>query len=145
MASPHVTLVNEQNFEAEVLKADKLVLIDFSAEWCGPCKALAPTLEAFAAENEATVKVVKIDVDESPNLAQAFGVRGMPTLLTLKTRAAADGKVEVAIVGGLMGNQPKSELEKLLANSLAALASLTENAAPPAAKKKRTPKGPTAE
>jgi thioredoxin 1 len=141
MASPHVTHVNETNFEAEVLKSDKLVLIDFSAEWCGPCKALAPTLEKFAEDNKAAVKVVKIDVDESPRLAQAFGVQGMPTLLTIKARAADDGRVELAVVGGLMGNQPRSELDKLLADSLLRLS--TPAAEPPVKKRPSVRKPPT--
>ena len=107
--SPHITVVDEKNFETEVLKSDKLVLIDFYADWCGPCKALAPTLEDFAEENKDTVKVVKINVDENQNLAKAFGVRSIPTLVTMKDGAA---------LNGMKGNVPKSGIENLIAESL---------------------------
>lgn len=104
MTSPFVTSVNAQNFEAEVLKSDKLVLIDFYADWCGPCKALAPTLEKFAQENP-DVKVVKVNVDESPELANAFKVQSIPTLVTMK-----DGKG----VYGAVGAPSASELKKFV-------------------------------
>jgi len=109
MASKHVVEVTEANFETEVLKADKLVLIDFYATWCGPCKGLAPILEQFAEENKDTVKVVKIDVDANPKLAEAFQIRAMPTLVTMK-----DGQG----IYGVQGAMPKSALEKFAADSL---------------------------
>ena len=109
MASPNITLVNEANFEDEVLKSGKLVLIDFYADWCGPCRALAPTLEEFAAENADKVKVVKINVDENENLAKGFNVRSIPLLVTMK-----DG---VALYGAT-GALPKKGLEELVAESL---------------------------
>lgn len=108
MASPYITLVNKDNFEDEILKADKMVLIDFYADWCGPCKGMTPALEKFAEENKDTVKVVKVDVDASPEIAQAFGVRAMPTLVTMK-----DGKG----VLGTRGAQSKQGLEELLEKS----------------------------
>jgi thioredoxin 1 len=86
--SGFVIPVNESNFEQEVLNADKLVLIDFYADWCGPCQSLAPRLEKFAEDNKDKVKTVKINVDESPNLAGAFGVRSIPTLVTMRGREA---------------------------------------------------------
>jgi len=125
MTSPHITIVTEANFEKDVLNSDKLVLIDFYAEWCSPCKALAPTLEAFAEENKDTVKVVKINVDESPNLAAAFQVKSIPTLITMK-----DGQA----IFGTLGNLPKSDLEKLVAESMQELDAPT---------KKPSDKGPT--
>ena len=73
-------LVNQTNFEQEVLKADKPVLVDFFANWCMPCKMFAPILEAFAEENEGKIKVVKIDVDEATSLAQKYRVMSIPTL-----------------------------------------------------------------
>lgn len=133
MTSPFITPVNEQNFEKEVLQADKLVLIDFYADWCGPCKALAPTLEKFAEDNMDKVKVVKINVDESPNLAGAFGIQSIPTLVTMKGNQA---------VFGVMGNQPRKVLDQLLEQSLQAVAAnniipeAKDNTPPPA------PKGP---
>ena len=109
MTSPFITLVDEKNFEAEVLKSDKLVLIDFYADWCGPCKALAPTLEKFAEDNKDKVKVVKVNVDESPNLSAAFGIRSIPTLVTMKDNQALYGAV---------GNLPREALDKLIDQSL---------------------------
>lgn len=75
--------INEDNFEKEVLESEKTVLIDFFADWCGPCKMLSPIIEQFAKENEK-VKVVKINVDELPNLAVKYGVRSIPTLVVIK-------------------------------------------------------------
>ncbi len=112
MTSAHTTQVNDKNYESEVVKSDKLVLIDFYADWCGPCKSMAPTLEKFAEENKDKVKVVKVNIEESPRLAAAFGVKSIPTLVTLK-----DG---VAIYGAV-GAVPKSSLEKLVAESLKSL------------------------
>ncbi|MBI1215138.1 MAG: thioredoxin [Alphaproteobacteria bacterium] len=128
--------VNEQNFEEEVLKSDKLVLIDFYADWCGPCKALAPTLEKFAEENQDKVKVVKINVDESPNLAGAFNVRSIPTLVTMKGNEA---------IYGVTGGVPKNVLEQLLEQSLQAVAANDIKGDKPAAPSSKKPggKGPT--
>ena len=75
--------INEDNFEKEVLEIEKTVLIDFFADWCGPCKMLSPIIEQFAKENEK-VKVVKINVDELPDLAVKYGVRSIPTLVVIK-------------------------------------------------------------
>lgn len=104
-----VTPVNDANFEKEVLKSDKLVLIDFYADWCGPCKSLAPRLEKFAEAHQANVKVVKINVDENPKLAAAFGVRSIPMLLTMK-----DGQA----IYKTMGAVPDSTLENMCTQSL---------------------------
>lgn len=73
-------LVNQNNFEQEVLKADKPVLVDFFAEWCMPCKMFAPILEDFAEENERKLKVVKVNIDEAIQLAQKYRVMSIPTL-----------------------------------------------------------------
>ena len=94
--------VNKDNFEVEVIKSDKPVIVDFWAEWCGPCKALAPILDEVAGE-VSNAKVVKVNVDEAQELAQQYGIRGIPTLIFFK-----DGEVKSTLVG----NQPKAEILK---------------------------------
>jgi thioredoxin 1 len=78
--------LKEDSFESEVLRSDVPVLVDFYAEWCGPCKALAPTLDALAAETPQA-KIVKINIDESPNLAARYGIKSVPSLLVFKNGA----------------------------------------------------------
>jgi|TARA_Y100000748_G_C15440194_1_gene466837 thioredoxin 1 len=94
--------VNKDSFEAEVINSDKPVIVDFWAEWCGPCKALAPILDEVAQE-VSDAKVVKVNVDESGELAQQYGIRGIPTLIFFK-----GGEVKSTLVG----NQPKAEILK---------------------------------
>lgn len=84
MASQNVQVFNDINFDQEVLKAEGPVLVDFTATWCGPCKALSPIVEQVADELAGTVKVGKLDVDESPLTASKYGVRGVPTLIVFK-------------------------------------------------------------
>ncbi|MBP3890893.1 MAG: thioredoxin [Solobacterium sp.] len=96
--------ITSENFEAEVLKADKPVLLDFWASWCGPCKMLAPIVEEIANEN-TDIKVGKVNVDEQPQLAQQFGIMSIPTILVFK-----DGKVANQTVG----YQPKENLLALV-------------------------------
>lgn len=95
--------VTEDTFEQEVLKADLPVLVDFSAVWCGPCKMLDPLVQQLAVEWQGKVKVLKLDVDESPTLAMDFQVMGVPTLMLFK-----DGKP----VERVTGYQPKDRLAK---------------------------------
>lgn len=84
MASEKVLSFNDLNFDDEVIKSDKPVLVDFTATWCGPCKALAPIVDQLAQELDGKVKVGKLDVDESPVTAGKFGVRGVPTVMVFK-------------------------------------------------------------
>jgi thioredoxin 1 len=84
MASDKVQVFNDLNFEQEVLKSSVPVLVDFTATWCGPCKALAPIIDQVASELDGQVKVGKVDVDESPVTAGKFGVRGVPTVMVFK-------------------------------------------------------------
>lgn len=103
--------VKESSFEAEVLNASTPVLVDFWAEWCGPCRMLAPVVDQIAAEFVNRVKVVKVDVDSNPALAAKFGIRGIPTLLLLK-----NGQVVERIVGV----QPKPAIAEKLNGMLGA-------------------------
>ena len=103
----------EENFKSEVLESSQPVLVDFWAEWCGPCKMIAPAIEELAADFDGKAKVVKVNVDEQPKLAQEYGVRSIPTLLFFR-----DGKVAEQLVGAA---QKDALAEKL--NSLIAVAS----------------------
>lgn len=82
-------ILTSENFENEVLKSDKNVLVDFWASWCGPCKMLAPTIEQIA-EEYGSFKVGKVNVDDEPDLAQAYGISSIPTLILFKDGKAAD-------------------------------------------------------
>ena len=98
-------IISENNFEEEVLKSDKPVLVDFWATWCGPCRMLAPTIAKIAEEQEGKIKVGKVDVDEQPELAVRYGISSIPTLKVFK-----DGKLVKSSVGVI----PKPMIEALL-------------------------------
>jgi thioredoxin 1 len=84
MASANVQHFTEQNFENDVLKSDVPVLVDFTATWCGPCQKLAPIVDKVADTFQGKVKVGKLDIDESPNLARKYGIRSVPTVIVFK-------------------------------------------------------------
>ena len=109
MGGKNVQEFNELNFETEVLQSDVPVLVDFSATWCGPCKAIAPLVGQLADEYAGKVKVGTIDIDESPGIAQRFGIRGVPTLYVFK-----GGEV----VGKMVGAAPKQNIAQLMQRAL---------------------------
>jgi thioredoxin 1 len=95
------TKVSDSTFDADVLRAGGPVLVDFWAEWCGPCKMIAPYLDELAAEFDGKVTVAKLNIDENPQTPMKYGVRGIPTLILFK-----DGQVAATKIGAL----PKSKL-----------------------------------
>lgn len=88
--------VNAGNFDTDVLQANEPVVVDFWAEWCGPCKMIAPALEEISADLAGKVKVAKLNIDENPEIAARFGVRSIPTLMIFKNGEVADMKVGAA-------------------------------------------------
>jgi thioredoxin 1 len=100
--------INETNFEKDVLQSKEPVLVDFWAEWCGPCKMLGPVLDEIATEQAGRVKVAKVNVDQSPALAQRFGIQSIPTLLYF-----AGGEVRDQTIGAVGKRVIVSKLEKL--------------------------------
>lgn len=105
MAGQNIVEVTDNNFQTEVLQSQTPVLVDFWAAWCGPCRALAPTIEQVADERAGSVKVCKLDVDGNPNTAAQFGIRSIPTILLFSAGHQ---------VGQLVGNVPKGAIDELL-------------------------------
>jgi len=101
--------VSDDSFEADVLKADGAILVDFWAEWCGPCKMIAPALEEIAKEMDGRVTVAKVNIDENPLTPQKYGVRGIPTLMVFR-----DGQVAATKVGAIAKNQLQDWVESVL-------------------------------
>ena len=98
--SSHIVYVSDASFEEEVLKASGPVLVDYWAEWCGPCKMIAPLLDEIAAEYTGKIKVAKLNIDENPQTPPRYGIRGIPTLMLFK-----DGNVEATKVGAVSKSQ----------------------------------------
>ena len=105
--SEHVIDVSDSNFEADVLKSDKPVLVDFWAAWCAPCRMLAPTVEAVAEKYAGSASVVKLNVDENPSTSQRYGIKGIPTLILFK-----NGKEEERVVGATSKEAISRMIEK---------------------------------
>jgi len=107
--SDNIVHTNDDSFEADVLQSEKPALVDFWAEWCGPCKMIAPLLDAVADEYADRMSIVKLNVDENPNVAQKFGIRSIPTLILFK-----DGAVQAQKLGAMS----KSQLTEFLETNL---------------------------
>ncbi len=91
--SANITHVSDASFDADVLKSDTPVLVDFWAEWCGPCKMIAPVLEEVAVSHAGKIKIAKVDVDDNREIAAKYGIRGIPTLMIFKNGELAAQKV----------------------------------------------------
>ena len=98
--SQHIHYVTDENFEAEVLQSSLPVLVDYWAEWCGPCRAIAPILDEIASEYDGRLKVAKLNIDENQVTPPKYGIRGIPTLMLFK-----DGNIEATKVGALSKSQ----------------------------------------
>ncbi|MBK8181657.1 MAG: thioredoxin TrxA [Candidatus Competibacteraceae bacterium] len=107
--SEHILHITDDSFETEVIKADKPVLVDYWAEWCGPCRMIAPILDEIAGEYADRIKICKLNVDENQNTPPKYGIRGIPTLMLFR-----NGNVEATKVGALS----KSQLVAFLDSSL---------------------------
>ncbi len=101
--------ITDNDFQSKVLESDELVLVDFWAEWCGPCRALAPKLEEIAGEAGDKVKILKVNIDQNPESPAKFGVRGIPTLILFKNGKEVDQ---------LVGNLPKEKIAAAIEGQL---------------------------
>ena len=102
-------IINDNSFEKEVLKSENLTLVDFWAEWCGPCKMIGPALEEISEEMKDDVRITKLNIDENPATPQKYNVRGIPTLLLFK-----NGEVVAEKVGAL----PKTQLQEWISSNV---------------------------
>ena len=110
VSDPHIVHTTDANFAQDVLKSDKPVLLDFWAEWCGPCKMIAPVLDELATEYQGKVKIAKVNVDEHQGLAAQFRVTAIPTLLVIK-----NGQVSEQMVGAKSKRDLKATLDRATA------------------------------
>ena len=109
MSEENLLHVTDEDFEVEILKSEKPVLVDFWAAWCGPCKAIAPTIEALAKEYAGQIRVAKLDVDNNPKSAMKFGIKAIPTMIMFK-----DGEVSDQITGAVGKAQLEEAIKKAL-------------------------------
>jgi thioredoxin 1 len=105
--SNDIYTISDDSFDSDVLKSDLPVLVDYWAEWCGPCKMITPILEEIATEYNGRVKVAKLNIDDNPNTLPKFGIRGIPTLMLFK-----NGEVEATKVGALSKSQLTAFLDQ---------------------------------
>jgi thioredoxin 1 len=110
MASPNIVTLTKTNFANEVLQSTNPVLVDFWAEWCGPCKSLAPILDELAEEYQGRVRIGKVNIDEYQELAAQYGIRSIPTLLLFK-----EGQVAEQVVGLRSKRELKASFDRLAA------------------------------
>lgn len=104
--SPHIVVLSDANFEQEVLKSPIPVLVDYWAEWCGPCKIIGPVLDEIAPEYQGRVKIAKLNIDDNPQTPPRYGIRGIPTLMLFK-----GGDVEATKVGAISKPQLMSFID----------------------------------
>jgi thioredoxin 1 len=109
VSNEHIVHTSDAKFDQDVLKADRPVLLDFWAEWCGPCKMIAPILDELAVEYKDRLRIAKLNIDENPQTPPKFGIRGIPTLILFK-----NGTVEAQKVGALSKSQLAAFLDQNL-------------------------------